>query len=836
MRSKSPNTICGKRIALIYLYFILASGIPQNTQAQAYVEEIKATLIIHFCDNVEWSKNFDGEITIGCYSDDQRVFEVLELAREKVNLQGKQFRVKKVKTNEDILTCNALYYDRSDVRDLVDIFELARENNILLITDNYPDQLFVMINIIESGSTVAFKVNMSNLTLAGFSVKPNLLLNGGSVVDIKKAFEKFEEQLRDSYEKLERSRKELAESEIQLKQKDDIIRKKESEIEDYIHRLESFKNESETLKKLIREEQDHLKEQENELERKDEELQLIYADIKERQNELLLLRRNIEALRKESDTLKYEIDQKNVVVHQQEQYISNQQKLLYISLAFIAALVLAGFALTRLFFIKKKHNKELGDKVNARTKALTLKNEQYMSLFNMAPVAIWEIDFSDVKEYINEIHLKEADDYDAYISEHPDFAATCFGKMKFINVNSTSLELFKVKNLKELLDLYEGSLLSGSYEGLAIEFKPLFLNKKTHYYEAVRYNKYHERLDVLIKWIDISEDPGTYTRVLFTLVDVTHLRKIESELRAHQENLELLVQARTDEIGALNKELQSQNEELTATNEALEKANEELRIINNELNEQRMKLNKALEDLKNAQLQMIQSEKMASLGVLTAGVAHEINNPLNFIQTGIYALEENIDENKINPDLLESLQLITKNMKVGVKRASAIVKSLNTFSRRDTDVIKECDIHQIIENSLLILNHELKNKCIVSKNYTGENFVLKGNEESLHQVFFNVLMNAVQAIHSKGELNITTALKDTQTLEVIISDNGRGISKENLVKIFDPFFTTKEPGKGVGLGLSIVYNIVAEHKGTITYDSELEKGTKVSIHLPVSKK
>ena len=245
--------------------------------------------------------------------------------------------------------------------------------------------------------------------------------------------------------------------------------------------------------------------------------------------------------------------------------------------------------------------------------------------------------------------------------------------------------------------------------------------------------------------------------------------------------------------------------------------------------EQRTRENKEIE------AQLIHSEKMASLGVLTAGVAHKINNPLKLIQSGIYRIENTLESDFNFEEKSNRLKTILEHMQIGVDRTSDIVKSLNTFSRKDHKGKEEFDLHTIIDNCLTILNHELKEKCTVKKQYHDTSILMTGNMENLHQVFLNILKNAVQAIEKEGKIKIITRhLNRENVYEIIISDNGKGISEENISKIYDPFFTTKKAGEGLGLGLSIVFKIINDHKGTIKYDSKLNKGTKVTITIPAS--
>jgi len=262
----------------------------------------------------------------------------------------------------------------------------------------------------------------------------------------------------------------------------------------------------------------------------------------------------------------------------------------------------------------------------------------------------------------------------------------------------------------------------------------------------------------------------------------------------------------------------------------------QLEIVNENLTFQKEELTNTLAALQKTQNQLIESEKMASLGVLTAGVAHEINNPLNFIQAGIYGIENFFEE---NPDCQtscnhhEEISTIIDRMKTGVSRVSGIVTSLNHFSRQQDTVNQQCDIQKIIDNCLLILNNQLKYKAEIIKKYTSENFTIYGNDGKLHQVFINILVNAIQAIDENGKIEITTSILG-DNLITSIKDNGCGINEENLKNIFDPFFTTKEVGVGTGLGLSISYGIIKEHKGLIEYKSKIGIGTEAIITLPIT--
>ncbi|MFN6572130.1 AAA family ATPase [Dendronalium sp. ChiSLP03b] len=327
---------------------------------------------------------------------------------------------------------------------------------------------------------------------------------------------------------------------------------------------------------------------------------------------------------------------------------------------------------------------------------------------------------------------------------------------------------------------------------------------------------------------------------------------------------------------------------LTQANQHLEESNhtleEKVAQRTTELNDKNQRLEQALSELQSTQSQLIQSEKMSSLGEMVAGIAHEINNPINFIHGNITHASEYVQdlldliaiyqqeypnpsalvEDKaleIDVDFLaEDLPKILDSMKVGSSRIRNIVLGLRNFSRLDESEMKPVDIHEGIDNTLMILQHRLKEKSDrpeieVIKKY-GQFPEVSCYAGQLNQVFMNILSNAIDALEEsllnsqqsivnglgtidcglliKPQIRICTELKDSNTLRIRIADNGRGMTAKVCQKIFDPFFTTKPIGSGTGLGLSISYQVVVDkHKGQLTCDSTIGKGTEFVIEIPM---
>jgi signal transduction histidine kinase/ligand-binding sensor domain-containing protein len=338
----------------------------------------------------------------------------------------------------------------------------------------------------------------------------------------------------------------------------------------------------------------------------------------------------------------------------------------------------------------------------------------------------------------------------------------------------------------------------------------------------------------------------------FARLRTAKLKQRQKELEAEVSNATKLIRTQKkevenqrDEIEAQKEEIESQRDEVVATNEALEEHERELKFT--------------LENLKLTQSQLIQSEKMASVGILTAGIAHELNNPINFVSgnvnpllrdvNDIFTLIEKYDEiiktNKLEGSFNEVDQLKTEldftflvkeilnlleGIEDGANRSSQIVKGLRSFSRLDDETCQLYDIHEVIDSTLILLQNKIKDRINVRKEY-GDFEEVECYPSKLNQVIMNVLSNSIQAIEDKGEIFIQT-VSSAIGIKIIIKDNGKGMTPDVKEHIFEPFFTTKEVGKGTGLGLSISYGIIEQHNGNIDVISEPGKGTEFIISLP----
>ena len=314
--------------------------------------------------------------------------------------------------------------------------------------------------------------------------------------------------------------------------------------------------------------------------------------------------------------------------------------------------------------------------------------------------------------------------------------------------------------------------------------------------------------------------------------------------RAAREQAELLLENKSRELYVASQALKEEHDRVSRKNLELEQAHHAL---------------------KEAQGKLVQSEKLATVGQLAAGVAHEINNPIGFIKSNLTTLKSYTDvmsqlingyrrhatgslSQEDEADLLEELKQLEKTEDIefiqedidglladsidGAKRVKDIVQGLKSFSRVDDAEVSDQDLHEGIDSTLKVVANEIKYNCDIIKEY-GDLPRVPCNLAKINQVFMNLLVNAAQAMEARGSITIRTDVEDDFAV-VEFRDTGSGIPADKLGSIFDPFFTTKPVGSGTGLGLSISYGIIQEHGGTIEATSEVGIGTTFTLRLPLN--
>jgi signal transduction histidine kinase len=355
-----------------------------------------------------------------------------------------------------------------------------------------------------------------------------------------------------------------------------------------------------------------------------------------------------------------------------------------------------------------------------------------------------------------------------------------------------------------------------------------------------------ERQNALLRSEQIVQETNLRTQGI-TLVLISVVLALTILLAIGLIRTNLVNKKHNEALAEKNQEIALQNEEISSQTEAIEAQHE--------------KLKQSLQDLKYTQAMLIHSEKMASLGQLTAGVAHEINNPVNFISNGVNELTQQIDviitvlkqydstapalpqaeqqaivalKGKLGfEDTLDDIQDLKKLINTGVERTTHIVKSLRIFSHEGQKAFSQANLNEQLDVTLAMTQSEMRGRVDVVKIYDPALPLVECNIGEINQVFMNIIMNGIQAIEEKGTLTIATRWNAREKqVHVEIADTGRGIPADVKSLIFDPFFTTKEVGKGTGLGLTISASIVEKHQGRIQVQTEEGHGTRFIVTLP----
>lgn len=396
-------------------------------------------------------------------------------------------------------------------------------------------------------------------------------------------------------------------------------------------------------------------------------------------------------------------------------------------------------------------------------------------------------------------------------------------------------------------------VISGDIETSGKQYYDATLQRSSLMTDAYEAEAFFPQLGQNGRWLLFSAAPlhdrtGTMVGAVEVLQDVTQKKTVEQDLYDVRLQLEELVAKRTAQLA-------QSNEKLEEDIRKRENAEAELLRRNNELTELNAKLSQTRE-------QLLQSDKLASIGQLAAGVAHEINNPIGYIFSNFGSLESYIGKlfemleayEAIEPSIMpadalamvnevrdrieleflkEDIPALMAESKEGIARVRKIVQDLKDFSRVDGDQEWQwANIHQGIDSTLNIVNNEVKYRADVIKHY-GDIPEIECLPSQINQVIMNLVVNAAYAINGeRGKITISTGIEG-DSIWITVADNGAGIPKDIQARIFDPFFTTKLVGQGTGLGLSLSYGIVQKHNGSIVLESEAGRGTTFRITLPI---
>jgi len=793
--------------------------------------QIKAGIIYSFLKYVFWENEAQIDtFKIGIYGDDQPLVEVIK-SMEKEQVKNKPIKVYTFNSISEIIYTQMLIITNNKNYLVKNIFDLIKTQNTLLITDRYEFQRFIMINFVyNDNAKIQFEINSKNLEDAKLTTSPKLILLGGSEIDVRKLYLESEKSLKSEKEKSESIEKELTlkKNEIQsmntkLFQLFQEIQDNKKEIDTLQNRISHQKSELNNLLISTKEQQNNLILKSVILDKQKKAIQNQEKLLKEKQQLILAKQIKIEDYSRVLNNQKTEITKKQALnkeleksIKEKNTRIRTQIKFLYLLVTLVVMTIALIFVIYSNYTSKHKKNLEL-EQMNYE-----LNNSKNEIIFQAE-----QLEHKNTELEKLSIVASETDNAVMIMNENWEFEWINDG---FTRLYGYTLEEFINKRGKSLLD-------ASSYKNIEKVLNTINSEKKTVTYESSNYNGKGDKI-----WIYT-----TLTPILDKNKEIKKLIAIDSEI----------TQLKEAELDIINK-----NEKIEKQSSELLKQAEHLIQLNSELEVKKNTLEEALNKLKNAQSHLVESEKMVILGQLTAGIAHEINNPISFINTGIEGLKmafnqlvevlneyelitpknikqklEEINELKNNINystLLSDIHELTKDIKTGIFRTIEIIKELRTFSRLDESDLKLIDLHKNIDSTLVILRNKYINKIEIIKDY-GKIPMIECYPGKINQVFLNILVNAIQAINDEGKIYIKTrqTKKDGRKLLVVsIKDTGKGMTDEVKKKIFEPFYTTKEAGEGTGLGLSISVSIIESHNGAIEVESKVGKGSTFSIYLP----
>jgi PAS domain S-box-containing protein len=819
--------------------------------------QIKAAYIFQIPQYIIWNNTPQSkeDFKIGILGKNVELLRTLEDLSRKSRIQDKTVKIIQYNTLDLHDSINILYITEPWNNKIQEIFQNTEGRKILLITDQCENGAYTMINFKDNQSgNLEFEVNKINIQLEQLKIRPKLLLIGGTEVDISELFDSIADSLKGAKKNIFIKQLQLDSLNSQLQNKENTLKALNSQI---VQQHQNYESQSKEIANVAREfsvMQEQMQRMQDSFLTKKIMLQNQSKKINTQKKVLESQKIEIDSQKAEITRQKEEIVKQQVTVASQKNKLTTQKKLIIIIAIMLALPIIMTIVAMRHIRISRQTNLKLQNR-NLQIEHQSLEIRLQSRKLKKQAKKLKEQ--SDELKSQNKILEQRRNHLRALIDNIPDLIYIKDTSGRFTNANIRLVHHLGLQNLDDILnktdfDFFDNDLASQFFadeQEICRTGKPLI--KKEEPGIDSQGNILHMQSTKVPVW----DSEGKIINIVGIGRDITKEKIAESKLKKQTEDLRIsnaLLEERTKKIEKLNADLQLTNEKLGYANKTLKEQKEELIAT--------------LEQLKNAQNQLIQTEKMASLGILTAGIAHEINNPINFVYAGVNSLKKDFDDiipileeiknlrllsTKIGPELrkieklmeeyefdlaFEAIPDTINDIRIGAVRISEIVASLSKFSRLESEEWHTTNIHEEIESVLILLKNKYKRTIEIEKQYCQEMTKIDCYPGRINQVIMNIISNAIDAIGDKpGKITIRTSLSDNKII-IAIADSGKGMTEKQKSKIFDPFFTTKEVGKGIGLGLSISYSIIEEHNGKIYVNSTDPNGTEFIVELPVIQK
>lgn len=774
------------RPSLKHLLIVLFSSLllvffnQKSAKGQLPFEKLKTAYLFQFAQNISWpNEESIDSFTIVLLGHNPALEKELKEVANTRKLKDRPISIQQFHSIDQITEPypQLIYVDETLGHFLPQIIDRLYSIPTLVITKESIFSDLIMINFVykdDERSQISFELNSYAIEQRhNLKILPPLLLLGGTKVEVAEAYMRQEEALKHERETVEVYKAEIEQQKTIISEQTKSIHKQRSEIDsqemEIAHQQELIDNQKKELSSLF----DEVKQQRRTINANLEVLQT-------HQEEIKFHRERLQHQFEEIDERNQILEEQDSEIHAQQAHIEYQKDVLdkqaqkidiqqyMLIISLIAIIAILGM----LFFIYKGlHDKRIANRLLIeKNLEIEQQNEEIQTQTEM---------LIDSNRELEKLSIVASKTDNAIIIMDGE------GMVEWVNPGFTKLTGYTLDDLKNTIG--SNFIKISSYKRIATLFNHCIQKKESVSYEMPFKAKHSKEL-----WLQTTLTP----------------------ILNYKREIETIIAVSSD-----------------------------------------------ITDLKNAHRHLVQSEKMASIGVLTAGIAHEINNPINFVYAGVNSLKRDFQDLDTILEIIERVEKIPDNpdeiikeiiqkkrdvefneayhaaaqtlndITLGTERISEIVRGLSNFSRSEKDTFSSINLNVIIEEVLVLLKSKYKNHIEIVKNLDKTLPDIECKVGKINQVILNVVNNAIDAIEGKGTITISTSTIEN-CCTVKVEDTGVGISEQSLSKIFDPFYTTKDVGKGVGLGLSIVYGIIEEHNGKIVAKSTLGVGTTFSITLP----
>lgn len=801
---------------------------PAQARAEASNHQIKSAMIFRMLNYTTWpSETNQQTFQLTFVGNDNALYQELQKAAKTVRVKNKPLVVLKTDVASlDAKTSQIVYVSESHNHVLNQLTNDIRRTDTLLITNKAKNRRDLMINFLSANDgSQTFEVNRSNIVFEKLSINRDLLLLGGTQMDVAELF-------RESEYSLQQIRSELQDNERRLERAATKLAKEQQLIAKQQQQLQSFKNDIADKTTVINEKQAQISNKEEQLEQRrleldklNEKVQLVAKNLQGRQSELnekemqnkqqqellrdqgvqfALLNQQIAAKQAFLSSQQAQIQSLGGQVEQQQGTIVTQKKTLWISAA-----ILCLFSVLILITLRVNASRRHGNEKLKQSRA------------NMVTLGEIGRDLTSTRDLDQILDL-------VYQSLNRVLDAHVF-LVGVLHKEEARLQIRLAIEQDQTLPQWDLEL--GDDQRPAV----WCVNHK----KEVIINNKADRLKYFTQSIPTPKHGEDMVTIIYQPLIIRD--KIVGCLSLQSPN-----------VNAYNAEQLEMIRTLSGY-AAIAMANA---ISYTELEQQKLKVEEKGRKIIATQKQLVQAEKMASLGTLTAGVGHEINNPTNFTHAAIYMMKNEVDAIKAflkqlaggdtaDPQVLESFEdhfadliELIETASEGARRITAIVNNLQSFARADNSEQEKVSIAKLISSTVQLV--QTKFDTISIQTQLTYDPPITCSPAKLSQVFMNLIINACQAIISrnrqqptvKGNVLISTELNNNR-LKLSVKDNGCGMNELVQQKIFEPFFTTKDVGNGTGLGMAITFGIIKDHNGTIDVESTEGEGSVISICLPL---